>query len=997
MLHAYISLNAQITSTLADIPTPNAQDLGKYGFTPMNYYTGRANVSIPIYHTEQKGVPLTISLNYDTGGLLMNTLPGWTGHGWTLNAGGCITRVINHFADEFALENPEEFQTNYVSYFNSPSKLSELVDSRNYDDIPKYANGIMIDKDTLYDLSPDIFYFNFMGKTGCFFLDANGKWRVQSDENIKVVFDIHDPNNYKYPFINRFPNDNGKIRYMPKTIKGFTLIDENGIKYYFGCDDKSYGNAIEYSIDFFCMSDKNRECPWIANSWYLTQIKDRFGNDLYNFYYDRGKFILQIEDISECIHAYSNYSSHDNSEPSVFDEINLCTDGAPNIPYHIVLNSPVYLSQIKTLDIDLIDFFRDDASMSIKATEFYPSFNRSLSGNGDFYYRLTQKVQTETETLPFYYLQAYSKDITQYLADSVQKIRQRNENSYNIIPDWNLLSTIEFNPLNYIQIWHAGNIQKVYFKYEKEPRLHLRELDMTYEDNMNDDVLDCKYIMGYNNYQFIPKDYLTRYVDYCGYYNGDANNSLPNSEKSRYGMLNKLTYPTGGYTKFEYELNDYSIYQTPNRREVRNTTLHDHNAINNSAGGLRIKKLTDYDSNDIKLDTRNFEYLIPNSNISSGQCCAEPNNNSRFIFKYQTNKSTGKADYIAYIDINKKTSVIPLYSSFSPNVGYSYVSEQYEDNSKNVYQYTNLSDFQDLQPIYSYNVSDTCFTPYQRYTERGYMRGKMISETNYNSNGVKERCLSYQYRSDFQDYDYSVLATNATYYSNSGVSATFTFKVGNVYHLLYPKFDIARKKDVTYIGNDSVVTCTDYHNIDYKIGSDSAIIRKCLSEIVHRKDQTLEKVYTYPINNTIFANSYFLPVVSTVQKFNDVIVQKKETDYGLQNNHIQPVSEKVYIGTNANASIGLLYDTYDINGFLTQYTELGKASTYLSWNELGKLASSTILSHQFLYDYENGMLKNSTRPNGLSFQYEYDGFGRLSSIKRDSNILQKFYYNYKNR
>ena len=139
-----------------------------------------------------------------------------------------------------------------------------------------------------------------------------------------------------------------------------------------------------------------------------------------------------------------------------------------------------------------------------------------------------------------------------------------------------------------------------------------------------------------------------------------------------------------------------------------------------------------------------------------------------------------------------------------------------------------------------------------------------ISETNYNSNGVKERCLSYQYRSDFQDYDYSVLATNATYYSNSGVSATFTFKVGNVYHLLYPKFDIARKKDVTYIGNDSVVTCTDYHNIDYKIGSDSAIIRKCLSEIVHRKDQTLEKVYTYPINNTIFANSYFLPVVKCI-------------------------------------------------------------------------------------------------------------------------------------
>ena len=61
-----------------DIPTPNQSDLGTYGIIPVSPYTGKADISIPIFSTSQRGVKLDINLTYDTSGLLINRLPGWT-------------------------------------------------------------------------------------------------------------------------------------------------------------------------------------------------------------------------------------------------------------------------------------------------------------------------------------------------------------------------------------------------------------------------------------------------------------------------------------------------------------------------------------------------------------------------------------------------------------------------------------------------------------------------------------------------------------------------------------------------------------------------------------------------------------------------------------------------------------------------------------------------------------------------------------------------------
>ena len=79
----------------SNIPTPTASSLGRFGIIPISKYTGKAKISIPLYTLKSGNVSMPISLDYESTGVMMNTLPSWTGENWTLNVGGVITRKIN--------------------------------------------------------------------------------------------------------------------------------------------------------------------------------------------------------------------------------------------------------------------------------------------------------------------------------------------------------------------------------------------------------------------------------------------------------------------------------------------------------------------------------------------------------------------------------------------------------------------------------------------------------------------------------------------------------------------------------------------------------------------------------------------------------------------------------------------------------------------------------------------------------------------------------------
>ena len=561
-------------------PTPQAADLGRFGDIPMSYYTGRANVTIPIYSFTERGVTLDINLSYDTSGLLMHKLPGWVGPSWSLNAGGCITRVQNNFSDE--MERSYEEGVSLVNYFDACTDLNYLPNQLNYNQLE--ANSLF------KDYSPDYFYFNFMGKTGKFFLGTDKHWKVCSDDNLIVEFDVEDSSNYTYPLFSTFPKA-GAYGKQPKAIRGFVMYDDEGNKYTFGYSRES----VEYSTDFFHASDDEEYVPWIATCWYLTKVEDRFGNQLYSLSYQRGKFTAQF------------YRTYYEEEVSQTDLGNHQSWQSVTNYYTGTLHSPIYLTSIQTLGHGSATFWsKNPYPAGNAARRLYPSLY-----NGNDALNLSEYV-SHYGYYPFYYLQCN--------IDSVMSHRVSNTNLLR-----NPLSALDFRLLDYIDIQSPASPKCIWYsmEYDSLSRMHLSGVKI--HTSVLDDSILCHYKFRYNNYASVPDDYLTDIYDHWGYHNHSQNGTstlegcrAPDFSRTLLGSLSEIIYPTGGKSVFEYELNDYSSVLSSDRQNMLSEQ--------GQAGGLRIKSITEYSdsTNNNLLKRRQFFYTDPQTGLSSGQLFKKP-------------------------------------------------------------------------------------------------------------------------------------------------------------------------------------------------------------------------------------------------------------------------------------------------------------------------------------------------------------------------------------
>ncbi|MEL7121767.1 MAG: hypothetical protein AAFO07_20125 [Bacteroidota bacterium] len=158
---------AQPTNNLINdvvMPPPNAAALGTYGDIPVSYNTGIPNVGIPIYTVTEGNLSLPISLSYHAGGVRMGEPASWVGTGWSLNAGGVITRTILGLPDEKG-----------NGYYTNGSTLDYNDDN----DVEDVAKGEL-------DGEPDLFSFNVGGYTGKFLIDENNEVFLMPKQDLKV-------------------------------------------------------------------------------------------------------------------------------------------------------------------------------------------------------------------------------------------------------------------------------------------------------------------------------------------------------------------------------------------------------------------------------------------------------------------------------------------------------------------------------------------------------------------------------------------------------------------------------------------------------------------------------------------------------------------------------------------------------------------------------------------------------------------------------------------
>jgi hypothetical protein len=248
-----IQLQAQDVLYKPDVlpHSPEAAAFAKNINIPVSYSSGTPQISIPFYTATSGNVKLPISISYNASGIRVEEVATWVGLGWSLSAGGQITRVVRGLPDESGI----------YGYLHPPSNRTvRYVDSAHCRCISGSTETSAIQTDLnngILDLEPDQYSFSVIGYSGDFY------WNQDSSKYILVPF------------------QNIKVLGAPGD---FTLVLPDGNSCHFGGGD-SYqetllsGTTSSY-IDGYSQAAQAISNTPQATSWMLSSITEPSGRTI---------------------------------------------------------------------------------------------------------------------------------------------------------------------------------------------------------------------------------------------------------------------------------------------------------------------------------------------------------------------------------------------------------------------------------------------------------------------------------------------------------------------------------------------------------------------------------------------------------------------------------------------------------------------------------------------------------------------------------------------
>lgn len=117
-------------------PTPHAMEMTRHGHLSSNLNGGTMEYAVPVYTIEDRDFTIPIALNYSSGGFRPNQQTGEAGLGWTLLAGGAITREI------VGIDDMATGGCNYSTGVPADSLLYNLSIDIVYDGVGKYPSTL---------------------------------------------------------------------------------------------------------------------------------------------------------------------------------------------------------------------------------------------------------------------------------------------------------------------------------------------------------------------------------------------------------------------------------------------------------------------------------------------------------------------------------------------------------------------------------------------------------------------------------------------------------------------------------------------------------------------------------------------------------------------------------------------------------------------------------------------------------------------------------------
>jgi hypothetical protein len=1010
-----------------DIKSPGISDFIKYGNMSSPSYTGALDLEIPLFISSTKGInPLSITLKYDSSGFRPEKRPGLVGLNWFLNMGGAITRTVNGMPDDQmgtpnsggASGSPVQKPTNgfIVGVRNKTHNInnvfnlssSELYNAANLEFYLFGSADNNTSSSNNYEGDPDIFEFNFNGISGKFFMGNDGLIKVISNQPNLITVDISGMQN-QY------------IVSSSKPLSSLIIIKDNdGNKYYFGGETKN----LEYTA--------NNNYP-IITTWHMYRVeyyngkvtKYNFRDDsaLSNFFDSCTGALIQCgfpnySGVTSSLRDFCVYSEYIQDERQLFTYGDLSNEGSGGVTLSSSLQKIAILEQIDD------DDFKVDFKYTRQLHEFCT--RNSTPDNYPKNTRFGSFLDLKLDEINL-----YTKNGTS-TGNLIKKINFGFTYFGGTINSRMFLTTLTENgkPPYKFEYYDTGTLPKpITFGID-----HWRFWNGK-DDNTNQ-------LIPFQNYQSNG--------DFSECTNSNCITRNPNFEYTLKGMLKKVTYPTGGYTRFEYEQNDYS-----KRLEVRSSNnylpaLYD---VTNLGGGIRLKTISDSADGVNETNFKSYSYKN-DSNISSGVLLAWP----RYTIDWVIPAGNTLQQNIAFI----RSNPIGSHIQDIPLLTYSQVIEITNGNGKKVTNYTDfVSNPDDLVSNFLDNPSLSNVTPknlarnYMGYffNDKSIERGKPIKEKIFdNSNNLKEQ-IDFVYNSDVLKLNKwsaklhlsgpSVQSNKLYYYNDYLTQKTFTTysSSGN----------ILNTENYIYDSAPSYSSTTTAQNVLVKKNSITSI-----------DNQLLETQYKYPwdaysttsANYLNFVNANIATSIGESQYRNSIKLSEKFTVYAKDattNNLLLPKNEYAakFPNTLPNVTdVGTLekvftYDSYDTKGNVTQYTKENGAPVSLIWGynqsqliaklenvTYSSIPSATISDLQNKSDADidgatEQVLQNALNsirasfPNAMITTYtynplvgvstitdskgdlntfNYDSNGRLIYVKdKDGNILSENQYHYKNQ
>ena len=712
-----------------NVSSPSAAEVVRYERIPVSYFNGLPSIDIPLYTIQSKDITFPISLSYHASGIKVNQYPTMVGLGWNMNL-GAITRVVNGLPDETC--GSDIHKNDDVGYYFSSGRLDtdnwlsgDSLDFYNY----KNNNGIK------YDTEPDEFVINAYGISGSFYFyrDRNGHIhsRIKSNngDSFKVELPVLNENVDSVEF-------HGDKRYTSLTsyriynlFNGFTVIKNDGTKLVFGKDTDCIEFYSEIKSQYSDGSNIN-ECyfkTW-PSAWLLKEIVSPKGNKITFTYHRNGNPVI----ISDVITDFMVVDEKNVAPPILHDE-------SADRGKTFIIQHPLYPESIITSDGLEVSFY----------------------------------IEKDND------LETVSASDRQFLNEKVFTAAMIDNVMYS---DNNASQKILIEPHNY-----SCKLFKINITHRSK---YIKTIDLQYIDNGAERLKLQKLIIGagyddseqvyqfYYDSQKLPQ-YNATVTDNWGYWNNRNYRKDISKEDyfdyrsadatySKAETLTKISYPTGGYVLFDYELNDYSKIAT----QAPEFSLVEQNGI---AGGLRIKQVK-YCTDSTEY-VHSFEYKNidgTSSGILSGTPKYYADGANHLDFEYSTWWGlllfSAKADISQYYFMESEAYINTLGLTTGNHVTYSRVVESVGSSVplRKEYLYTNHESHPDTADFAMLTNIDNVALD-NKFTSRGLLRGLLTNEKWYNGElKVKEiinrynvidsgndnylKCIDQLYMSGLPDY-----------------------------------------------------------------------------------------------------------------------------------------------------------------------------------------------------------------------------------------------------